>query len=167
MKRVLLLGIVLAILILAMPQGVLASDIPGDVVVSADYAGSELIFVPNTISSFSWELFEADADDNLYPGALEFDVDSTLDWDVFVKDAKTSDTGKMVSGSYHCTPFEIEDTDGLTALTGSDQLIEKGAPVDEYFTKDIAQPVGQSDYSATGYQVTLTFTCSNGWSAPV
>ena len=181
MKRILLLGIVLAICILVMPQGVLANEItPDGVLVDASYAGSALTFTADKNTgegapSWPWALSEnaadADAPWNLQDNALVFTVDSTLDWTV---GATASDDGYMRTETTTVkpllnNPFMIATDDGLS-MTDLELIdlettttIETGIPADVGFSKDIDQKVVQADYSASDYKITLTFTCSNDW----
>ena len=184
MKRILLFGMILAICILAMPQGVLATVItPGGVVVDAKYAGSALTFTadkyvtghtgvqassPPAFPTWPWALSEnaaaATAPFNLQANALHFTVDSTLNWDV---SASGTDNGYMRSTAAKPlldNPFQIKNEGGSWVATPNNgAAIEDGVPADTEFWKDIDQKVVQADYSAGAYSITETFTCTNLW----
>lgn len=178
MKRILLLGMILAICVLAFPQGVMAGDItPDGVVVDAAYEGSELVFTAEKYDpaeggpTWPWALSENPTADtapwNLQEDALYFTVDSTLDWDL---SASGSDDGYMRTTTTTVKPlldnaFLIKDEgdDAWVTTPTAGTEIETGVPADTAFWKDIDQKVVQADYSADDYSITLTFTCSNAW----
>jgi hypothetical protein len=175
MKKLLLIGLILAILLLAFPQGVMAAPVNQPVIVNAQYTTSQLTFTANPVASkFPWTLIRSDVtgyNDNLNSDALVFTVDSNGPWTVVAADTSTAHKGHMIeagtAGSHWLNQlFQIRDTatytlDGATAVQ-----IQTGNPVDVGFTKSIAQPLLVADHdfaSSAGYTITVTFTCSNGF----
>jgi hypothetical protein len=174
MKKVLLIGLILAILLLAFPQGVMAAEKDKEVEINAAYAGGELSFDAYLTAGveFNWALVEALVGGaNARSAALTFTLDSPLDWTVNAADAAgVSDTeGHMISSSTDyvlANHFLIDNEAGTPIAIVGNPEIEVGVPETTGFTKDIDQPVIQKDYAADDYQITITFTCSNAWTAP-
>jgi hypothetical protein len=172
MKKVLLIGFVLAILLIAFPQGVMAETAPDTVTVTAEYLYSPLEFSADLAGEFNWDLEEAaEGGANEYPGALVFVVDSPLAWDVYAADTTGSQPGYLYSptAAVHnlANPFLIADEgddDMIDIIAGP--IIESGVPADIGFIKTIDQVVEQEDYAANDYSITITFSCVNAWTAP-
>jgi hypothetical protein len=175
MKKLLLIGLILAILLLAFPQGVMAAA-PQDVVVNANYQQTDVVFTADPAAPWSWTLLADDADSNLYPAALVFTVTSNADWTVSAEDTKTvaQNKGHMIeagTGGSHFLKqlFEIQNpaNNGFLTLEGSGPvLIQSGLATVTGFNKDIRQSVltADRDYaSSSGYTITVTFTCTNGF----
>jgi hypothetical protein len=175
MKKLLLILFVLAILLLAFPQGVMADPVNQPVIVNAQYTTAQLTFTANTVESkFPWTLVRSDVsgyNDNLNTDALVFTVDSNSPWTVVAADTSTAHKGHMIeagtAGSHFLASlFQIRDTNTYTLDGASPVQIQTGNPVDVGFTKSIAQPllVESHDFaSSAGYTITVTFTCSNGF----
>ena len=178
MKKLLLIVFVLAILLLAFPQGVMAAPVPDAVTVNAVYENAQLTFTADTVASkFPWTLIRDDMsgyNSNLNSGALTFTVDSRSPWTVTAEDTKTATLhkGHMIesgtSGSHWLAQrFQIRDTTNTYYLDGASAIqIQTGNPTDVAFTKDIAQPLlaADHDYAVSGgYEIIVTFTCGNGF----
>jgi hypothetical protein len=169
MKRVLLLGIVLAIFILAMPQGVLAITNPA-VPVTANVADVLECTADGGSSTAAWALVRGQ--DNVLSGSngITLTVNSTFDWNLIAQDLTGSGTvGHMYDSGvlkFLNQPFMIEDdASTMTSLAGTVD-IESGPPQAETtYTHDISQEVEFADYSGDGYTITVTFTCSQAVAA--
>jgi hypothetical protein len=178
MKKVLLIGLILAICILAFPQGVMAAETGNDnVIVTASFTGTALQFDAFQDPGFTWALVESAAgiippNGNLKVNGMNFTVDSRADYTVTAVDSKGTDRGHMTNGGsgagYHflANPFLIEGTSTMVNLEGTGTTpvtIQAGTPALTNFKKDIDQAVVQSDYAAPSYAITVTFTCTNSW----
>jgi hypothetical protein len=186
MKRVLLLGIILAIFILAMPQGVSASTLtPQNVIVNAGYAGADLKCTPaTTIGTGSgqsvWTLTKA-LNPNQKTGALTFDIESTRAYTITAQDQKAptnegymtvSDGGtRVLANTFDMQMGGVNNVMGSRAniiRTGtppsSPKLVVGGPPVKTILSSDVWQPIADSDWSSTSpYSITVVFTCSSDW----
>ena len=170
MKRVLLLGIILAIFILAMPQGVLAATNP-TVPVTANVEDVLECTADGGDSTGAWALIRGQ--DNVLAGSegMTLTVNSTFDWDLVASDeSTTTTTGYMYDSGvdkYLNNPFKIEgiDTTGMRPLT-SDVSLESGSPQElNTYYHDISQEVEFADYSGDSYTITVTFTCTQATGA--
>jgi len=175
MKKVLLIGLILAILLLAFPQGVMAIDKTDPVTVNAAYAGGDLVFTADTVAAkFPWNLAEVGENlGNKNTDALVFTVDSPLIWHIDATDAATvpATEGYMVSTTnpLHSLAnyFKIANEGGTMIDLSISKEIENGVPSDNAaFYKTIDQAVVQSDFAMESYSITITFTCANAWVAP-
>jgi len=160
MKKLLLLGFVLAICILAMPQGVLAIDQP--VTVNAVYYSATTFVVTNNVGT--WTL--AVDGSNTNPAGLSFDIKTLDDWSV----SASAGNGGYMTGSNGDLKSRFEMDLRTTPALGFQRLdlatpkvANSGGPssVVQHWTSNLYQPVLFNDYgsaSATGYAITLTFT---------
>jgi hypothetical protein len=173
MKRVLLIGIILAILILAMPQGVLAIDTRTADVSASIATYLELFTVP---APAAWTLTSGTATvgyDNIYSAShggtkpLAITIETNKGWTVTASEVTnpTATKGHMVSLTHSLTdPMQIQQ-EVLTnygALTGS-VLIADGTNAEIGvipFTRDLAQKVYSTD-TPDDYKITITFTAFN------
>ena len=180
MKKLLLIGVILAILILAMPQGVLAATQAP--VVNANIAHTLVFTAP---SPSLWTLGRgATATDNLLssgPGAIPIGVDTANKWELKAIDANAGGTAghqaHMIPTSGFTPTYAVPLENALQVQTGGwggtatfTALPESGTtPVTikaaqlsgvYSFTEDLKQTVGISDYVLTAgtYQMTITFT---------
>ena len=180
MKKVLLIGLILAICILAMPQGVLAAT--ATPVVNANIAHTLVFTAP---SPSLWTLGRgATATDNLLssgPGAIPIGVDTANKWELKAIDANAGGIeghqAHMIPTSGFVPTYALPLENALEVQTGGwggtptfTALPESGnAPVIirsaqpsgvVSFTEDLKQTVGISDYVLTAgtYQMTITFT---------
>jgi hypothetical protein len=181
MKKLLFIGLILAICILAMPQGVMAAqtNTADPVIVNAEYLAAPLGFTAGLATEgFVWDLIKADEGGaNLRSGEdapLTFTVNSAGTWTVTVTDSDlyADSDGYLYSPTamVHtlANSFKIaNDGDtGMIDIIGGDVTIQTGSPEDTAFNKAIDQAVVQADYAADDYSITLTFTCTNDWNAP-
>jgi hypothetical protein len=165
MKKLLLIGIVLAICILAMPQGVLAATETSPVTVNALYAGNPLAFAAaEDVASGGWAWNLLVNNDNYKSPALKFTVTSSSNWNVLA----TATDGGFMKGSLGTLkqPFQMEVNQGGTATTVGSGLtvLHDYGPVapNTIYKSAIWQSVGNDDFgSTTGYAITLTFTCTS------
>jgi hypothetical protein len=164
MKKVLLLGLILAIFILAMPQGVLAATDSSPAIVTASV--QDALDVQATWNGGTWALAQSDNTLNPTGGAINVTVYSTSPWYLGVSDANTgTNTGKMISttGTTPMIPlgsfFRISrDTPLALAVLPQTTIISNGqaqVPTDYKFA--IAQQILPTDDSARDYSITLTF----------
>ena len=175
MKRVLLLGFILAICVLAVPQGVSAATLgtPSSAVVNAevaDHAAITVVFVPPTTPGY-W-LLDRQWDNELSNG-IHMNVDCSQPWAVtVVTDANTvpGTQGYMLStvgGIKLNQPFYIKCTIGSVpgnyhTLTSGAYGIASGTPQlpTDYFY-NIAQPVVVADNAALSYTMTQVYTLAS------
>jgi hypothetical protein len=162
MKKLLLIGMILAILILAMPQGVMAAD--DDAVVTATVAD---VSVVNVAPVAAWELDRGTA--NLNTDAISVTVDSTSPWGLTVQDTKETNAGFMVGNDDPKTPldagFVFEGFEPGT-LNAEQTLFDPGQipqveNTESPYLYDIDQDVSNEDDSSLTYQITLTFTLTS------
>jgi len=162
MKKVLLLGFILAILLLAFPQGVMAAGDPTAEVTASIQSIADL----NAAFSGTWVLqrLAPGLTPNLNANNITVTVDCNNDWDVSVTDDKSTNKGYMTSASKKLTdPFYVEVGDGKNAfntLTGSSWITESGSsqPITTYHY-DVYQQVENGDDAAEGsYAITVTYT---------
>jgi hypothetical protein len=174
MKRVLLLGIILAICILAMPQGVLAEDTRTATVDASIATYLELFTVDNPAA---WELTsgtQSSGYDNIYSATsdgsvkpISIMVETNKAWDVTASDVThpVASTGHMVSGDFILrAPMQIQQ-EVLTnyASLESPVLIADGDNTEigvKTFERDLAQRV-YSDDTPASYSIVITFTATN------
>jgi hypothetical protein len=166
MKKLLLIGLILAILILAMPQGVLAVTDP-QVVVNAYMANTIDLTATSNVAN-PWLLVRGTNSPS--PGVTLTPI-ANNPYKVVVKDSSTGGTGKMqYKGIVSGVPATLTDFFyvGALQITGSDQQILTGLPADSGtpVPYSISQYVELQDYATTGlgnevYSITLTFTISN------
>jgi len=90
MKKVLLIGLILAICILAMPQGVMALQSTKNATVNANVVQALTFTATRNAypSGLEWAL--TSGTDNLYPAAVRFQVVSTSAWTVVAWDNEAS-----------------------------------------------------------------------------
>ena len=160
MKKVLLIGIVLAILLLAMPQGVMA--ISQQAVVNANYY-SATTFVVNNKFVGPWNLVVSP--DNTKDPGLSFDITTLDDWSVM---ASASNEGFMTGSngdlkSLFQMDLRTTPASGFQRLDlATSKVANSGGPSSEVQTwnSKLYQPVLYNDYgsaSGTGYTITITF----------
>jgi len=176
MKKLLLLGLILAICVLAMPQGVLAAT--QSPVVNANIAHT-LTFTATSPGTWTMGRTGGVATDNLLStgstGPIPITVDSANKWEITAIDAKTgTNQGHMVpTGSPFAptwatalvNPLQVQTgTTTFTALpeTGTTAVSIKSGTSGYYpsLTEDLKQTVALSDYVLTSgtYQMTITLT---------
>ncbi len=167
MKKLLLIVFVLAICILAFPQGVLADPAPVSRIITATY-GSETTFNVDLVSpsgGWDWELVANDADDNEVTNALDFFVTSQSEWDVYAYGDYGTPVGYMWGSQGHLiAPLVITygNKAGWGDLTTGSLLIRGEDPsADEVnWQESINQPVADNDKgSSTPFTTTVRFEC--------
>ena len=171
MKKLLFIGLILAICILAFPQGVLAANFGaagGPVAIDATYGeGVGTTFTADLVKDsgvWSWDLVAGSYTEK--DPAIHFVVTSLAKWEV-----TASDTGAGTKGYLHgdqgdlINPYEMSlyKKTSWSQLTGDDPKVNDGAastspqPWDE----KLRQYVETNDLgSATGYHTEITFTCT-------
>ena len=167
MKKVILIGLILAILLLAFPQGVMAAT--DTAAVSATIA--DYIFLDVTGPTSAWPLEfthvtnECDAvpECNQLTNAISFAINTNDAWFLTAKQDSTGQVGRLLSGSTYLTnPLYIgpNTANNYVTVVSADQLLESGTTVGVItpFTKNLRQTLAIGDQSALGtYSITLTF----------
>jgi hypothetical protein len=175
MKRVLLIGFILAILILAMPQGVLALTQGSNVDVKAIFA-PPLTFSASSAStsgSVTWNLGRGS--DNLYPSGLSFTIGAAAPWDITASHTPTgSFTKGHMSGATHqlAAPFQMTlgRNVGVAApsagtmgdlTSGTPIVISSEVPRATTYNSNMWQTVTGDDWGEQlGYSMTIVFTAT-------
>jgi hypothetical protein len=156
MKRVLLIGFILAICILAFPQGVAAD---GSAVVTAT-VGDYLVCGANG-GVTNWGLTHIPQDNHI-GGALGTSLTSSLPWWYRVSGTNggklTAFSGSYDTGTMLADPLNIN----AQAVTGSPAVLANGNAIIGWTNSyDYNQRVEITDKASTLYKIDLTFTCSN------
>jgi len=172
MKKLLLIGLILAILLLAMPQGVLAA--PGDPIKTATVSGTiesslDLVITAQP-GATPWVMtagLQPLGFDNVYATqhsgtkALSFAVDTNHKWEVRTT---ATDAGKMKAAVTLTDPMFITIESGVpTSLATANLLIWDGAQTEigvTPFSSDLSQKVYTTDPQGN-YAITITFTAAN------
>ena len=167
MKKVLLIGFILVILLLAFPQGVSAFDAE-PVTVTANVQQ----VMQCTASTPDAQTFARGT--NFVNDIFTLTVTSTNNWDLTADDAKSgTDTGHMVpvtpftpaDASALVNPFGIETaTEAVTkAVSGDPFSIDMGLGNKAGIARGLNQTIADTDWflTAGSYQITITFTCTN------
>jgi hypothetical protein len=186
MKKLLLLGLILAILILAMPQGVSAATAPANPVVNANIAHTLVFTAP---SPAAWVLDRGTvATDNYLSSTgsgtapIVMTVDSANGWGVTAVDANIltgaghmvpvtpftpAEAGPLVNALQVMTAGPVGPTGTYTALPTASPFtpvtIRTGVSGVTTWNEDLKQTVALTDYSLTTggpYRMTITFTCT-------
>lgn len=160
MKKLLLIGLILAILILAMPQGVLAvPDSAPSATISAKV--DDVLECHATGPGGTWSLTRGIIND--LPGTTDIQttVDSTVNWD---QTASTTTNGLMIdsnTGENLIEPLYIGVMPSDMSPLSDNVLLRSGSPqaIATYYN-DITQQVRTDDFSGAAYQITITFTCA-------
>jgi hypothetical protein len=170
MKRVLLIGIILAILILAMPQGVSAAS---TAVVTAQVKDYISFTAVGPVSN--WPLYfavvpgvaeSASAPDNYQIGALALSVTSNTPWKIQVSGESGGYLRPYAGSAYTGTPLVNPLGIGKTAyqaVTGSLTTLqdETGTATTTYTdTYNYKQTLAVTDITGPTYRTVLTFDCS-------
>jgi len=180
MKRVLLLGMILAICILAMPQGVLASSQGSNVTVNANIQ-NVLEFAALGPSN---QLVLIRGQDNVFPNAVNFTVNSSANWTITVAEAPTpvqpspthvgfmkewTGSNYLAGGAFLSNSIKIKrELTDMQPLTNTADRIQFNVAGNYARTlasmqKDISQSVTLTDSELFGgnrYQVVFGFSCS-------
>ena len=164
MKRVLLLGMILAILILAMPQGVLAGSALNNATVTAsvtDYAAITAAFEPPV---GGWNLTRYSVDDNLCPNCVNVTVDSSTKWGTTVADEKGAGaTENHMVADANPWPALIDhfQIDGSDLSSGKILEANKAAQGPSSIPYNIAQKIELTDDTVYNYKIVLAFTLTS------
>jgi hypothetical protein len=181
MKRVLIIGFILAILILAMPQGVLADTKTSGVTVNANIQNVLDFTATNGGGSEGWTMTRGTT--NTITNGVGFDVKSSAPWSITVAESTTpplptptnnglmkeSDgTAYINGGKFLPSPFEIQRTDdtyqSLLETSPAQKLVENDVANNYIFSKGIRQAVALTDTELPAatrhYAIALTFTCT-------
>jgi len=174
MKRILLLGIILVICILAMPQGVSADPTgTGDVIVDANIVSS-ITFIPTGMIVGTWQLYYDPTDVgtppvsqgpvNTYEDAVHFDVDSNTPFDIQVEETggdgimSAADGTEVLANSLWigsgATYYDI-------SLDPTIVSNEPAAPTGTTLDRNLRQEIEFGDVRLADdyYEITLTFNC--------
>ena len=163
MKRVLLLGMILAIFILLIPQGVSAVTLDSSSALVyanlTDYADISAVFnAPDGV--FGWNLTR-NMNNDLGDG-ISVTIDCTQPWGFTADDANSgTNTGHMIasdgSGKFLATSFKLENsTAQLQSLDGLPLTMGDGGPQSAQTTPfDIQQPVTYGDDASKDYKITI------------
>jgi hypothetical protein len=169
MKRVLLLGFILAICILAFPQGVLAAPTAQPVIINANY-GTETSFSVSTDGGTGTTLNMGTliaGQDNTIDPALYFNVKSQSIWTVTGRDSTAQGKDGYMKGSQGFLNNALKMTTKEDAnwhdFTGTSLTVNHGTPSASAvpWTTALNQHVDDSDFgSSTPFGIQLTFDCS-------
>ena len=175
MKRILLLGIILAILILAMPQGVLALSDAKTAIVNANVVQALTFSVTPAGALTDWQLTSGTTNDQA--DAVTFHVISTAGWDVKAADATTSGhpghlvqwdgstypaSAKFIAAAMKIGQLPAAGMADLSA-SASPTLATHGAGTWDTDTTDLSQAVnlvGDERLQTNNYRIVITFTCA-------
>jgi hypothetical protein len=166
MKKLLLVGLILALCILAFPQGVMAVGV-GDyqnVPITATYGTPTDFTVVSKTESAGWSWPLIAGLDNPKDEVFAFHVKSSADWDLWATDQSgTADPGYMMGSVKHLNePFKMTTEPGrvfkdITVPLKVRGELSRTAPWD--WTADIMQHVDDNDFgSSSGYGLTEQFT---------
>jgi hypothetical protein len=163
MKKLLLIGLILAILLLAFPQGVMAVD-DDQAVINANLAGVTLNFKV-TEPGGMWELARgANTLGTTDATKIKIEVDTSNYWTVSAEDTTTAHKGHMISAGTPATfltqVLYIQKTVGNGPLSAKVD-VGSGNPgnySNTVFYRTLDQEVLTTDKAMTDYKITLTFT---------
>jgi hypothetical protein len=158
MKKLLLFGLILAILILAMPQGVLAFGTSATV--NANIEGVMTCDANSNVNP--WALVRNNV--NSVNDGISYNVTSTTDWTMTAADITNPLTGHMRDSTVSknlINPFGIEKETGGQASLETAVQVKSGTPITKTkFDANINQTVDYADYSGNAYQIQIQFTCA-------
>ena len=166
MKKVLLILFVLAILLLAFPQGVLAATFPSnDVVINAEFGTATSFNAQKSTTAFpdTWGLKPGE-NNQVDEGINFFLTTQSNGWSVT---AESANNGFMTGGLQNLqSPFLVYSTTAgnYVAPTGGVQI--KGGDAlntNQDWNANIRQPVALNDIGADLWTITIVFTCSAGF----
>jgi hypothetical protein len=164
MKKILFIGLILAILLFAFPQGVSAAESDSATVVAS--VESKLDCVA-THPAGTWALTRGQNNFLYGSDAVSLTVDSTTDWTLTASNSapEGADDGHMYDATVDQQlnlPFYIETQSGMQSLE-SPQDLYWGPPQainSPTYYNDFSQEVQASDYSGSNYYITILFACS-------
>ena len=158
MKKVLLIGLILAICILAFPQGVLAAT-SGDTanVVANIEDKCEVTSTFNT-PALGWNLARNAPND--LSDAITVTVDSSSPWGLVASDEKTVALGKGYMTASDGTKMKTAFVFAGTGLETPNPLFDPGQTPQTKTTYNwaVGQPTIWSDNAALEYKIVITFT---------
>jgi hypothetical protein len=165
MKKVLLLGMILVICVLAFPQGVMAAL--GDsapAIVTGSFSSIAIIkaqFNPLGVPAGAtpWALSRANM--NPLTGGINVSVDCNQPWQVNAADTKSSDKGFMTSTANRLiNPFNVSvsgDTNWHNLMGGNVLVVTGQSQTYQNYNYNIQQQVTNDD-KAGDYAITVTYT---------
>jgi hypothetical protein len=160
MRKLLLIGLVIAVCMLAFPQGVLAADVP-----IAATLGSSITFDASGPSD-AWALSYNESEHiNTLVDGIHLAVTSNDNWSVTVIGNNNGKFTEMGSGGHQLTnPLLISTiaspgSEDWTSTIGS-VAIANGVPGIFDVPRSLQQTIVFTDYPSNNYQIILTFTCS-------
>jgi hypothetical protein len=179
MKRVLLIGIILAIFILAMPQGVMADTKTSPVTVNANIINHLTCTATNGGTSSGWAMTRGTT--NTMGDGVAFVLKSSAPWVITVAESATpvqptpphagfmkeSDgTAYVDGGKFLASALGIQRSDdNYQDLNAGSQRTVAGNVANDYtFNKGLQQAVALTDTELPAatrhYAIGLTFTCT-------
>jgi len=168
MKKVLLLGLILAILILAMPQGVLAATGTGSATVSAsieDYTTLSVVQPSLWTMSFANNPIQCDsvATCNLKDNAISGTVYSSDDWTLTAHADAPYQMGASSTGPYLTNLLYIQTESGWGDLNVPGTIAHGAGnlAVGEPFANDLKQTLADADRSDLGYSIVIALTATS------
>ena len=165
MKKVLLILFVLAILLLAFPQGVLAATFPSnDVVINAEFGTATSFDAQKNATAFPTPWVLTPGENNQVDEGINFFLTTQSNgWSVT---AESANNGFMTGGLQNLqSPFLVySTTGGYVAPTGGAPIKDGDAlNTAQDFSANIRQPVALNDVGAALWTITIVFTCSAGF----
>ena len=169
MKKVLLIGLILAICILAMPQGVMAATDIKPAVVNANVTAIALDFkVTNPTCGDPAGVWQLQRGLNTLSAStgIKTEVNSSRAWQISAVGAASAHTGSMISGGSPSNFLQAltilqESTNSYVVLSGT-PVVQTGPPgnlVQNLRYTNLQQSVADLDKALTDYQITITMTC--------
>ena len=165
MKKVLLILFVLAICVLAFPQGVLAATFPSnDVVISANYGTTTTFNAAKGVFPVPWNL-AAGYDNEVKDGIVFTLTTQAPTWRVTAE----SDNGGFMHGNQGnlLSPFLVHSTFNSQYLAPTGGMVVKEGSSNynnQNWNEYIRQPVALNDMgSGNGWTITIVFTCDAGF----
>jgi hypothetical protein len=158
MKKVLFLGFILAILLLAFPQGVTAAT-TGSVTVDASIADS-IDFTPS-VTTITWPLVFTPSPINTLDPAVTFAVTSNRPWKINVDDKDGATAGHLTpwgGSGYSGTPlFNALHVGSVNLDTAGGGIILSGEKGSSSPTTSFTQTLVDTDAAGPTYRIVLTF----------
>jgi len=169
MKKVLLILFVLAICVLAMPQGVMAATDIKPAVVNANVTAIALDFkVTNPTCGNPAGVWQLQRGLNTLSAltGIKTEVNSSRAWQISAVGLASDHTGSLMSQANHGNFLQAltilqESTNSYVILSGT-PVVQTGPPgnlVQNLRYTNLQQSVADLDKALTDYQITITMTC--------
>jgi hypothetical protein len=173
MKKLLIIGFVLAVCVLAFPQGVMAATDTDYVNVYATYYTATDFSATRIDPSGGWVWDLVPGGDNEVDPAIRIHLITQSDWYI---DAADTTPGQVRDGyllgsladpdKTLQSPFHVKNKAGEYVDLTSSKTLASGNSLntEQGWNAAINQPVVAADYgSTTGYTAQITFTCTTGF----